>query len=46
VLRRSNSEYLKAKVDWKSIGKTQREHPKKWWIDEIKQDIKKLGILN
>lgn len=46
IMRRSDSEYLKAAVEWKSTGKTPRGHPKKEWIDEIKQDLEKLGVPN
>jgi len=49
VIRKSNSEYLKPAIEWKHwkpTGKRPRGHPKKRWIDGIKQDLEKLGILN
>jgi hypothetical protein len=46
VMRRSDSEYLKATVEWKPTGKRPRGRPKKRWIDGIKQDLEKLGIPN
>lgn len=46
VMRRSDSECLKAAVEWKPTEKRQRERPKERWIDGIKQDLEKLGILN
>jgi len=41
MLRRSDSEYLKAAVEWKPIGKRARGRPKKRRIDGIKQDFEK-----
>ncbi|VVC43813.1 HMG-I/HMG-Y, DNA-binding, conserved site [Cinara cedri] len=46
VMRRSNSDYLKAAIEWKPTGKRPRGRPKKRWIDGIKQDLEKLGISN
>ncbi|KAL4154225.1 hypothetical protein QTP88_002052 [Uroleucon formosanum] len=37
---------LKAAADWKPTGKRPRGCPKKRWIDAVKQDLEKLGILN
>jgi len=44
VMRRSNSDYLKAAAVWKLTGK--RSRGKKRWIDGIKLDLEKLGISN
>lgn len=43
---RSDSENIKAAVEWKLIGKRQRRRPKKRWIDEIKQNLEKLVLQN
>jgi len=45
-MRRSDTEYLKAAVEWKPTEKRARGRPKKRWIDGIKQDLEKLVILN
>ncbi|VVC36209.1 Hypothetical protein CINCED_3A016796 [Cinara cedri] len=45
-MRRPNSEYFKVAVERKPTRKRPRRRPKKWWIDEIKQGLEKLGILD
>lgn len=37
VMRRSSSK--KAAVEWKQTGKRQRRHPRKRWVDGIRQDM-------
>jgi hypothetical protein len=46
VMRRLNSDYLKAVAKWKPTGKRPKGRQKKRWIDSIKQDLEKLGISN
>jgi len=44
-MRRSDSENLKAAVEWKPTGKRPRGRPKERWIDGIKQNLEKLGKI-
>lgn len=46
VIKRSDSECLKAAVEWKSIEKRPRGRPEKRRIDGINQDLEKLRIPN